>query len=286
MRTPASLCPAGCTSASPEGVPFQPYGHHNQVNSNLTSTNMDIGGDVRLGQITYAYIDGTCQGWLPRGDVIVDVARGFEYEPLRTKVAIEPGQSELTLRIKRWTNMNAQRWFSGDSHVHFLSSQGALTEAQGEDLNVVNLLQSPVGEPVHQHRGLHRRAQRVSGWGHDRLRLAGEPAALHGPPDPLGPEEARDALVHQWSRGGRDRRHAGDDHERLGRPVSRSGRNGHSPAYREFRWGDGGADGHGQAGRHGVGGHARGCSRHVTTAPSTAATECPCWPAPTRCRAT
>ena len=130
---------------SPEGVPYQPYGHHNRANSNLPTDNFDIGGDVRLGQITYAYIDGTCQGWLPRGDVIVDVARGFEYDPLRTKVRIEPGQRELTLRIKRWSNMNAEGWYSGDSHVHFLSSQGALTEAAGEDLNVVNLLQSQWG---------------------------------------------------------------------------------------------------------------------------------------------
>ena len=71
---------------SPEGVPYQPYGHHNRLNSNLPTDNFDIGGDVRLGQITYAYIDGTCQGWLPRGDVIVDVARGFEYDPLRATV--------------------------------------------------------------------------------------------------------------------------------------------------------------------------------------------------------
>ena len=75
---------------SPEGVPNQPHGHHNQVNSNLGTWHLDVGGDVRLGQITYAYIDGTCQGWLPRGDVIVDVARGFEYEPIRAKVRIEP----------------------------------------------------------------------------------------------------------------------------------------------------------------------------------------------------
>ena len=130
---------------SPEGVPYQPHGHHNHVNSNMESWHIDVGGDLRLGQITYAYIDGTCQGWLPRGDVIVDVARGFEYDPLRTKVRIEPGQRELTLRIKRWTHMNARRWFSGDSHVHFLSTQGSHTESQAEDLNVVNLLQSQWG---------------------------------------------------------------------------------------------------------------------------------------------
>ena len=130
---------------SPEGIPYQPYGHHNQVNSNLDTWHIDIGGDLRLGQITYAYIDGRCQGWLPRGEVVVDVARGFEYEPLRTRVKIEPGQQELNLRLKRWVNMNAQGWYSGDSHVHFLSTQGSHTESQGEDLNIVNLLPSQWG---------------------------------------------------------------------------------------------------------------------------------------------
>ena len=130
---------------SPEGVPYQPHGHHNHVNSNLDSWHIDVGGDLRLGQTTYAYIDGTCQGWLPRGDVIAEVARGFEYEPLRTMVSIAPGQRELSLRIKRWTNMNAQGWYSGDSHVHFLSTNGGHVESQGEDLNVVNLLQSQWG---------------------------------------------------------------------------------------------------------------------------------------------
>ena len=130
---------------SPDGVPYQPHGHHSHVHSDLGTWYTDVGGDLRLGHVTYAYIDGTCEGWLPRGEVIVDAARGFEYEPLRTRVRIEPGQQELTLRLKRWTNMNARRWFSGDSHVHWLSSQGSHTEARAEDLNVVNLLQSQWG---------------------------------------------------------------------------------------------------------------------------------------------
>jgi hypothetical protein len=130
---------------SPEGIPYQPYGHHDHVNSDLGTWHIDVGGDVRLGRLTYAYIDGTCQGWLPTGDVIIDVARGFEYEPLRERVRILNGQRELVLRLTRWTSMNAKGWYSGDSHVHFLSAQGALTEQQGEDLNVVNLLQSQWG---------------------------------------------------------------------------------------------------------------------------------------------
>ena len=130
---------------SPEGVPYQPHGHHNQVNSNLDTWHIDVGGDLRLGQISYAYIDGTAEGWLPRGEVIVDVARGYEYEPLRAKVNIAPGQQDLELRLKRWINMNDRGWYSGDSHVHFLSTQGSHFESQAEDLNVVNLLQSQWG---------------------------------------------------------------------------------------------------------------------------------------------
>ena len=130
---------------SPQGVPYQPHGHHAHINSNLDTWHIDVGGDLRLGQISYAYTDGRCQGWLPRGDVIVDIARGFEYEPLRQRISIEPGQRRLELRLRRWTNMNEQRWFSGDTHVHFLSTQGSLFEAQAEDLNIVNLLQSQWG---------------------------------------------------------------------------------------------------------------------------------------------
>src|SRR5438477_1066299 len=126
---------------SAEGVPFQPHGHHHHVAQNLGSWHYDVGGDVRLGQLTYAYIDGTCQGWLPRGEVVVDVARGFEYEPLRQTVRIDAGQRALTLGLRRVADLAGRGWFSGDSHVHFLSTSGAHLEQMGEDLRVVNLLQ-------------------------------------------------------------------------------------------------------------------------------------------------
>jgi hypothetical protein len=107
--------------------------------------NMKIGGDLRLGHVSYAYIDGRCEGWLPRGRVLVEVARGFEYEPLRQWVEIEPGQQRLRLGLKRWVDMNSQGYYSGDTHAHFLSPQASHVEAAAEDLNVVNLLQSQWG---------------------------------------------------------------------------------------------------------------------------------------------
>ena len=49
---------------SAAGIPYQPHGHHNHVRQNLGSWHYDVGGDFRLGQRSYAYTDGTCQGWL------------------------------------------------------------------------------------------------------------------------------------------------------------------------------------------------------------------------------
>jgi hypothetical protein len=216
---------------SAEGIPYQPHGHHNHVTQNLGSWHYDVGGDVRLGQRSYAYIDGTCQGWLPRGDVVVDVARGFEYEPLRQTVRIEPGQRDLTLRIRRVADMAAQGWWSGDSHVHFLSTPGAQLEQRGEDLRVVNLLQAQwgalftntedfSGRPrVSQHRVSQHRV--IDGGGYvtyvgqeNRQHMLGH-TLLWGLKEPVmpwssdGPDEAElggalDATLSDWA----DRAHA------------------------------------------------------------------------------
>ncbi|MCY4070876.1 MAG: hypothetical protein OXG60_06225 [Chloroflexi bacterium] len=56
------------------------------------------------------------------------MARGYEYEPLRTWVDSEPGQQELKLELKRWIDMKSRGYFSGDTHVHFLSAQGSMIE--------------------------------------------------------------------------------------------------------------------------------------------------------------
>ena len=130
---------------SPSGVPWQPHGHNNHVNADLPAWGVDVGGDTRLGAVSYALIDGRCQGWLPEGDVLVEVVRGFEYEPLRERVRIEPGQRDLRLSIRRWVDLRREGWLSGDTHVHFPSVDASHLEAAAEDLHVVNLLQMQVG---------------------------------------------------------------------------------------------------------------------------------------------
>ncbi len=130
---------------SSNGIPYAPHGHHDHLLSDQGTVNIDVGGDVRLGNSTYAYIDGTCQGWLPAGQLIADIAHGFEYEPYRKVLYLQKGQRELVIPIRRMTDMQSQGWYCGDTHVHFLSTFGALLEGQAEDLSVVNLLQAQWG---------------------------------------------------------------------------------------------------------------------------------------------
>jgi hypothetical protein len=131
--------------SSPDGVPYQPHGHHHHVNSDLGSWHLDVGADVRLGRTTYAYVDGACEGWLPRGPVRARVAHGFEYQPLDAMVAVGDDTRELTLRVRRLFDPVRDGWYSGDTHVHFVSSFGGLKEAQAEGVSVVHLLQSQWG---------------------------------------------------------------------------------------------------------------------------------------------
>jgi hypothetical protein len=131
--------------ATPDGVPFQPHGHHHHVNSDLGSWHSDVGGDVRLGGRTYAYVDGGCEGWLPYGPVRLQVARGFDYEPVDDVLTVDESTRQLTVRLRRLFDPAREGWYSGDTHVHFLSTHGGLLEGSAEGVSVINLLQSQWG---------------------------------------------------------------------------------------------------------------------------------------------
>jgi hypothetical protein len=128
-----------------EGIPIAPYGHHAHINSDGGTWNLDIGGDVRLGSRTYALVDGTFEGWLPVGELTVEVAHGFHYRPLHETVCVTAEHRELELTLTRVFNPSERGYYSGDTHVHFVSTQGAQLEARAEDVDVVNLLLSQWG---------------------------------------------------------------------------------------------------------------------------------------------
>jgi hypothetical protein len=100
----------------------------------------DVGGQVRLGDDAFAYIDGSCEVRLPAGPVHVEVFKGPEYVPLKREVILGPGKISLRLAIERWIDPHLEGWYSGDGRAHELSPHAARLEAAAEGLDVVNLL--------------------------------------------------------------------------------------------------------------------------------------------------
>ena len=124
------------------GEYIAPYGHHQQINNQWFE---DYGADVMAVDRSFAYVDGDFTTDMPVGDVFVEICKGYEYEPIRTKVNIKPDQKTLELRISRWKDIRSDGWVTADTHVHFISPHTAWLEAQAEGVNVVNLLASQWG---------------------------------------------------------------------------------------------------------------------------------------------
>jgi hypothetical protein len=73
----------------------------------------------------------------------MEVRRGLETTPLQMDFDLAEGAAvPLTLRLKRWINMRERGYFSGDTHVHYLSQTESHLQMRAEDLNVLNLLVS------------------------------------------------------------------------------------------------------------------------------------------------
>ena len=128
---------------SKEGLYIPPYGHRAEVNDAHFE---DYGADVKLMDTSFAYVDGTFLVDLPPGEVYLEMTKGFEYQAVRKRLEIQPGQRELTLEIPRLTNLRTQGWVTADTHTHYLSPTTALLEAQAEGLNLINLLAMQGGE--------------------------------------------------------------------------------------------------------------------------------------------
>ncbi len=135
--------PARLAFRAADGRYIPPYGHRTEINDGWFQ---DYGGDVKLMDSSFAYVDGTFQVELPVGEVFVELSKGFEYGNVRQRLNIEAGRHELSLEISRFADLRAQGWMTADTHVHFLSPSTAVLEGQAEGLNLVNLLAAQWGD--------------------------------------------------------------------------------------------------------------------------------------------
>ncbi len=83
---------------------------------------------------------------LPAGKVVIDVVRGFEYEPTHVETIVEPGGiANLRVRLRRLTNLAADGWHNGSTGAHMhgngllrYDQSHLLFQAAAEDVAVVN----------------------------------------------------------------------------------------------------------------------------------------------------
>lgn len=135
--------PVRLSFRSPNGRYLPPYGHATEINAGWFQ---DYGAELQMGEDSFAYVDGTFQVELPVGEVYVEMTKGFEYEAVRKKLNIQPGQRELELEIPRMEDLRSRGWVTADTHVHFLSPSTAILEGQAEGVNLINLLASQWGD--------------------------------------------------------------------------------------------------------------------------------------------
>jgi hypothetical protein len=96
---------------------------------------------------TYAFwIYGQYECELPAGRYQLIVRKGIEYYLVNQWLTVEAGKIlEHTVRLKRWIDMSAKGWYSGDAHVHIGRTReqnpAVMAQCEGEDLNVSNLSQ-------------------------------------------------------------------------------------------------------------------------------------------------
>lgn len=125
------------------GEYLPPRGNHRKVNPYWFEDNY---GEFVNVHNQYAYIQGECIVDLPLGEVYIEITKGYEIKPVRTRFTVTPKTDSVTFELEKVLHWRARGWVTADTHVHFLSPTTALLEGQAEGVHVVNLLASQWGE--------------------------------------------------------------------------------------------------------------------------------------------
>ena len=106
----------------------------------------------------YFHAPGTFTIELPAGPATIELTKGFEYQPEKRQVTVQPEQTVTTqFAMKRFLDMPALGWFSGDNHIHMnyggifgATPRSLMLEADAEDLHVVNdVIANQSGTRIH-----------------------------------------------------------------------------------------------------------------------------------------
>ena len=135
-----SVTPARIYLTGSDGRAYRPAGTQARVSN--ADYGQPFGGDY------YFYSGGEFQVDLPPGEAILEVVKGFEYQPVSREVSIAAGGSGATeVRLQMPFDLRRQGWFSGDTHIHpnvyddrLISPAEVRLISRAEDLNLPQLL--------------------------------------------------------------------------------------------------------------------------------------------------
>ncbi len=94
----------------------------------------------------YWTVPGPIDMALPAGEWEATIRRGMEHVPVIDTFTVSPNQTvEKRYRPRRWVNMPARGWYSGDDHVHIqilseADAQRMMTWAKAEDVHLCNIV--------------------------------------------------------------------------------------------------------------------------------------------------
>ncbi len=92
------------------------------------------------------FVDGAYSLRLPEGEYRVIAGKGAEYLPVSQTITVKAGaEATRRLELKRWVDMPAKGWYSGDGHVHYErldpeANRRLLLWTRAEDVHVANVL--------------------------------------------------------------------------------------------------------------------------------------------------
>jgi hypothetical protein len=90
----------------------------------------------------WCYVDGAFAVPLPSSGATVEIRRGLETHPLTETISGQISKKPIskTFRLRRWIDMRAKGYMSGDLHAHGPAVADAPLQMKAEDLNALNLL--------------------------------------------------------------------------------------------------------------------------------------------------
>jgi hypothetical protein len=149
---------------------------------------------------TWDYVDGAFSVVVPADGATIEIRRGLETRLVVESIA--PGGAgrgvSRTFRLRRWSNLRARGYVSGDLHSHLPALDAAALQVRAEDLDALNLLilgglpqpndtsfaghvdpRSPQGHSIYL-------SQEIVDWQLGHLTLAGIDRLVPGYPESCG----------------------------------------------------------------------------------------------------